>query len=55
MWSLLPLLVAVALFILAESTGPAIQLPAVALAVVLLTFGENLHSVAANSPSALPS
>jgi len=47
-WSLLPLLIAVALFILAEQSGSAaVQLPVVLLAVLLLTLGENLHAVSA--------
>lgn len=46
-WSLLPLLLAVTLFALAELADTTTQLAAVIAAVVLLTFGENLHSVAA--------
>ena len=43
-WSLL---LAVALFILAEVGGTAAQLPAVVAAMVILPLGENLHSVSA--------
>lgn len=45
--SLVPLLVSVVLFLTAEHVGATIVLPLVALAVVLLTLGENMHSVSA--------
>ncbi|MFD4668818.1 MFS transporter [Lentzea sp. NPDC058450] len=45
--SLVPLLVAVVLFLTAEHVGAAVVLPLTALAVVLLTLGENMHSVSA--------
>ncbi|WP_177154320.1 MFS transporter [Actinosynnema pretiosum] len=45
--ALIPLLVATGLFLAAEQVSAALALPVVVLAVVLLTVGENMHTVGA--------
>lgn len=45
--ALAPLIVAVGLFLVAENSPLGVVLPVVVLAVVLLTLGENMHSVSA--------